>query len=99
MTLTPEDCLAAEVAIHRTWLDHTDRALQKLINLRIPFSIDQLRAHVPPGVQPHHDNAWGAYIRAAERAGRIKHTGQYMASSRSTRHGGIVRLWIGGPSK
>ncbi|MBM4480802.1 hypothetical protein GS982_00100 [Rhodococcus hoagii] len=96
MTLTADDCLAAEVAIHRTWLHHADKALRELIALGAPFSADQLRAFIPEGVEPHHPNAIGPFFRAAEAAGRIQHTGQYVRSSRGPRHGSTNRLWTRG---
>lgn len=99
MTLTADDCLAAEVAIHHTWLDHANEALDKCIQLGVPFSADQLHAFIPEGVEPHHPNAIGAFFRTAERAGRIKHTGQFVRASRSPRHGNPNGLWIGEPQK
>ncbi|MCA1008966.1 hypothetical protein LCL87_24920 [Rhodococcus hoagii] len=98
MTLTSDDCLAAEVAIHRTWLDHAEAALDQCIALGVPFSADTLHQFIPKGVEPHHDNAIGAFFNAARRAGRIKHTGRYVVATRGSRHGNRNGLWTRGPN-
>lgn len=98
MTLTADDCLAAETAIHHTWLDHANEALVLLASKGAPFSADQLHAFIPEGIEPHHPNAVGAFFKAAQNAGRIKHTGQYVMASRGPRHGNRNALWIGVPN-
>ncbi|MBM4716196.1 hypothetical protein GS551_18730 [Rhodococcus hoagii] len=97
MTLTADDCLAAEVAIHRAWLDHATTALDQCIRGAVPFSADTVRALIPHHVEAHHPNAIGALFNAARRAGRIAEVG-YITPSRSSRHGNRNRLWIGGPN-
>ncbi|WP_064078351.1 hypothetical protein [Prescottella equi] len=98
MTLTADDCLAAEASIHHAWLEHADKALQELIELGVPFSADQLHAFIPEGVEPHHPNAIGPFFRAAANAGRIEHTGHYRRSTRGSRHGNLNRIYTRGPN-
>lgn len=97
MTLTADDCLAAEVAIHRTWLEHANAALDACIRCAVPFSADTVRALIPDGLEPHHPNALSSLFRAASGAKRIIAIG-YTQPSRVSRHGNPNRLWIGGPN-
>ncbi|MGW2095802.1 hypothetical protein [Promicromonospora sukumoe] len=97
MTLTADDCLAAEVAIHRTWLQHASNALDQCIRGAVPFSADTVRALIPDGVEPHHPNALSSLFRAASGAKRIIAIG-YTQPGRTSRHGNPNRIWIKGPA-
>ncbi|WP_275792663.1 hypothetical protein [Prescottella equi] len=97
MTLTADDCLAAEVAIHRTYLEHAQAALDQCIRGAVPFSADTVRALIPDGVEPHHPNALPALFRAASAARRIVAIG-YTTPKRASRHGNPNRIWIKGPN-
>ncbi|MFC9514368.1 hypothetical protein ACFTSD_01415 [Nocardiaceae bacterium NPDC056970] len=97
MRLTADDCLAAEVAVHRTYLEHAQAALDACIRSAVPFSADTVRAFIPDGIEPHHQNVLPGLFSRASAAGRISPVG-YIKPNRRSRHGNSNRLWIGGPN-
>ncbi|NKR60221.1 hypothetical protein GS474_15935 [Rhodococcus hoagii] len=97
MTVTADDCLAAEVAIHRTYLEHAQAALDSCIRGAVPFSADTVRVLIPAGIEPHHQNVLPALFRAASAARRIVAIG-YTTPNRSSRHGNPNRIWVKGPN-
>lgn len=96
MTLTADDCLAAEKAVHRTYLEHAQAALDACIRGAVPFSADTVRALIPDGIEPHHQNVIGALFQRASLTGRITRV-DFVAPSRRSRHGNRNGLWIKGP--
>lgn len=98
MTLTADDCIAAEYAIHHTYLAHANDALDKCIAGAVPFTAETVRAFIPAGVEPHHPSVIGAIFKAAKAAGRIKAIG-WTSTTRATRHGNPIRIWTVGASQ
>lgn len=76
------------------WKDCAWRGLEALASTGIPFTANDITELGVP--DPDHSSRWGALFRAAHQSGVIKPVG-YTQSTRETRHGGIVRLWVGVP--
>lgn len=74
------------------WKDCAWRAIETLAASGLPFtSHEVLDLGVP---DPDHPNRWGALFRAADAAGLIRPIG-YQQSTRPSRHGSVVRVWVG----
>ncbi|HCG2982381.1 hypothetical protein ACL1CN_10505 [Corynebacterium striatum] len=76
------------------WAHHADKAVKQLAASGKPFTTDDIRQHIPDGLTPKHNNAWGALLNAWARRGTIRPIG-YTTGKRTQRHGGIQRIWQG----
>lgn len=56
------------------------------------FSIDDVHARGVP--EPAHPNHWGVAFKVARQTGLIEPAG-FTVSTRESRRGGVVRLWVG----
>lgn len=93
-------CSATEI-LADTWSnaddwtrDSVSRAIAFLAASGRPFTTDDLR---DLGADADHPNRWGAGVKAAVTAGTIECVG-FTASTRPSRHGGILRVWRGVPA-
>ena len=88
------DCLSADNAIHRGHRPLVEHALDELITLGLPFTSDDVREYLGPNFQPHSANLLPSVIQNYAATRRIIATG-WTRSTRPSRHGGVVRVWIG----
>lgn len=76
------------------WAHHADKAIKQLAATGQPFTADDVRALIPDGLTPAHNNAWGGLFSAWRTNGTITPVG-YRQSTHGPRHGGIQRIWKG----
>lgn len=101
-------CLSAATAAHRTWVDACNSSIAALATSGTQFTAEEVRAlallnwHQPGqtttdgqtiGERPSH-NVLPAAIHAAATQGTIRAVG-YRPATRSSRRGGILRIWTG----
>lgn len=84
----------AEHHILGDWAHHADKAVLALATAGEPFTADDIRARIPDGLQPRHNNAWGGLLNAWRHRGLIRPVG-YALSRHQPRHGGVQRQWVG----
>lgn len=68
-----------------------ERAIQRKAKSGKPFTADDVR---PSKTEPDHPNQMGLLFRHASQAGLIQPVG-WITSTRPSRHGAPIRLWIG----
>jgi hypothetical protein len=79
------------------WSDGAFRAVVDIAKTRLPFeAYDVQVGYALP--EPHHPSAWGAVFRIAYERGIIVPAGA-MSSRKPSRHGSLVRLWRGAPTR
>lgn len=74
------------------WWDGAERAIRYLAEAGQPFSIQDVHGLGVP--DPDHCNRAGAAILTASRRGLIRRIGD-THSTRRSRHGGRIGLWVG----
>ena len=83
------------VAAEPEWWDRTDRAIDQMARSGEEFTADdpafRFLAEVAPG-----PGALGAAFRSAAAGGRIRSVG-YVRSTRPSRHGAPIAVWVGSP--
>lgn len=91
-----DDVLAAyagEVAGHRDWWVHADRAMGKLIRAGEPFTADDFAGLMrDTEARPRTPNSIGSIFRTYATAGRIRRVG-YRQSTQKRRKGGVIAVW------
>lgn len=83
-----------EAHIRGDWAHHADKAIKYLAATGEPFTTDTIRQHIPDGLTPKHNNAWGGLLSAWNKRGTIRPIGYHQAAHKP-RHGGIQRIWQG----
>lgn len=86
-----DDVLAAEYTIYRNWTAEAEDRLTDLIREGKPFTSDDLRERCV--LEPHHHNAWGAFMSAARARGEIKPLG-YVKPRRRQAHNRPIQQWV-----
>lgn len=69
------------------WAHHADKAIKQLAATGRPFTADDVRALIPDGLTPAHNNAWGGLFSAWRTSRTITPIG-YRQSAHGPRHGG-----------
>lgn len=91
MTITPDLTEVLDNA-DEPWKDCAWRAMETLADSGRMFDANDITdLGVPP---PDHPARWGALFQGAHKIGLIRPVG-FTQSRRQTRHGGVIRLWIG----
>jgi hypothetical protein len=67
-----------------------DRVLDAFIERRVPFSMNDIRPRLR---HIGNRNVIGARVRAAKQAGRIRETGDRVASTDPGTHGHEIKVW------
>jgi hypothetical protein len=81
-----------------SWKDRYELTIHRLAGTGVPFTSEDVTAHVglPTGaIRKDRNNAVGALINAAARAGVIRKTGRRVASRRPSSHGAELSEWVG----
>ena len=87
----------AEIAIHRGWDVAAQTVMNHLAATGRPFTADDFRTLMVDAPDPHHPNTIGAYFRRAHADGLIRPTGRVAPATTASRHGALIREWIGTP--
>lgn len=78
------------------WLDCSGRGVTWWAQAGVPFTAEDVRDLGVP--EPDHCARWGALFAAFRARGLITCIG-YRTSTRPSRHGGILRVWVGTPDR
>jgi hypothetical protein len=97
MTLTASDALAAATTPHGRYLDAAQAALEACIAGAVPFSADTVRALIPAEAGEGGPNVLPALFGVAAKARRITRIDATLSSRRS-RNGSRIAIWIKGPN-
>lgn len=85
----------AEIAIHRGWDAAAQQAIGQLAKSGRPFTADDFRRLMVDAPDPHHPNTIGSFFRRAHADGLITPTGKVRQATTASRHGALIREWIG----
>lgn len=98
-----KNSLAADTILAETlanadgwWLDCSGRGVTWWAQAGVPFTVEDVRDLGVP--EPDHCARWGALFAAFRARGLITCIG-YRTSTRPSRHGGILRVWVGTPDR
>lgn len=78
------------------WLDCSGRGVTWWAEAGVPFTAEDVRDLGVP--EPDHCARWGALFAAFRARGIIECIG-YKVATRPSRHGGILRVWVGVPDR
>ncbi|WNV89022.1 hypothetical protein [Umezawaea sp. Da 62-37] len=85
----------ADEAVHRGYRTHIEAVLDALVDAGAPFTADDVHEGLPEDVQRRMaPNLLPALFSAYSSADRIVRVG-YTTSTRTARHAGVIRQWIG----
>ena len=85
----------AEIAIHRGWDAAAQQAMNQLAGSGRPFTADDFRRLMQDAPDPHHPNTIGSFFRHAHADGLIQPTGRVTTATTPSRHGAMIREWVG----
>ena len=90
-----DDCIAAsESVLRETYLRAAEEALRRLADNGKTFTADDVRQAIPKNLMAHSHNVLPALIGRWSTRRRIVLVG-YRQSTRSTRHGSRIGVWVG----
>lgn len=65
---------------------------------RDDVTVDDFRATLPRSLEPASPNAWGAFPRAAAKAGYVTSTPRTAKAKRTKAHARVIRVWAINPA-
>lgn len=87
--------LDADAAVHRNYREHIERVMDDLVDSGRPFTADDVQRELPDDVRKRMAvNLVPALFSSYSGSGRIVQTG-WSTSTRSSRHTGVQRCWVG----
>lgn len=89
--------LAADQSILRGYGDLARDSIEHYAAAGVPFSAEDVRDHVArehPDAEPHSPNVLPACFSGARASGLIRAIG-FRPATRPSRHGSVIRTWIG----
>jgi len=95
-----DDCLAAADSVLRTgYREAAEHALAELAKSEQEFTADDVHRLIPKDLIPHSPNVLPSLFsqwskKNKQKPRRIRTIG-YRQSTRDSRHGGVVRVWVG----